>query len=92
MQTESSNNATQRITRRTTWMVFADCKYTHHINKKEKQRQTKAFQQNTQTTEQTYGNITNNKQQTHTLYVIEYKQTQTQQKTQTYKQAKTTNK
>ena len=78
VQTENSNNATKRIAIRTTWMLFANCKYKHHINKKEKQRQSIVFQQSTQTTEHTYGNRTNNEKQTTTLYDIAHKQTQQQ--------------
>ena len=74
---KNSNSITEIIMVQTTCLLFASWTYKHHINKKEEQRQTTSFQHK-HNTKHIYGKFTNNKQQTHTLYVIADKQTQTQ--------------
>ena len=73
---------------RTTWMLFANWKCKHHINKKEYNDDQQSFNR---TATQTSKNATlqNNKQQVNTVYVIRYKR-----KTQVpkYKQSYITNK
>ena len=92
MQTENSINATKRITIRTTWMLFASCKYKHQINKKEQQRQSIALQQ-THTDHKTDIQQQNKQQATSTDFICHRIQTKTSTKheTQTYKQSTTTN-
>ena len=90
VQNGTSNNTMGNRMIRATWLLFANWKHKHHINRKEYQRQTNVFWQKHNTRQ----HIRQQKQQiaNNDLKRITYKQSQTTKQYPTYKHSKTTDK